>query len=147
MQMHRILIVDDQANIRRVLLTNLRTAGYEAVAASNGYEALKKLDEGDFDLVLLDKNMLGMDGIETLKQIKAKDMDILVIIMTAYQSVESAVTAMKEGAYDYVIKPFDMDTLKHTIQNALERRQLVEENRALKAELGRQTEAGLIAKS
>lgn len=144
---HRILIVDDEANIRRVLLANLKAAGYEAVAACSGYEALQKLDEEKFDMVLLDKNMLGMGGIETLKKIKAKDADIIVIIMTAYQSVESAVAAMKEGAYDYITKPFDMDTLKNTLKNALERKQLVEENRTLKAQLGKQTETSLIAES
>ncbi|MFQ6044464.1 MAG: sigma-54-dependent transcriptional regulator [Candidatus Poribacteria bacterium] len=145
--MNRILIVDDEANIRRVLSANLRGAGYETVAASSGYEALQKLDEGKFDLVLLDKNMLGMGGIETLKQIKAKDADIIVIIMTAYQSVESAIAAMKEGAYDYITKPFDMDALKHTVKNALEKKELIEENRSLRAQLGRQTKTNLIAKS
>ena len=147
MPTHRILIVDDEANIRRVLLANLKAAGYHAVAASSGYETLEKLDEGKFDLVLLDKNMLGMGGIETLKQIKAKDANIVVIVMTAYQSVESAVTAMKEGAYDYITKPFDIDALKHTISNALERRHLVEENRALKAQLGGQREVNFVAQS
>ncbi|HIE26916.1 TPA: sigma-54-dependent Fis family transcriptional regulator [Candidatus Poribacteria bacterium] len=147
MSTNRILIVDDEANIRRVLLANLKAAGYETVAASSGYEALQKISEEKFDLVLLDKNMLGMGGIETLKQIKAKDADIIVIIMTAYQSVESAIAAMKEGAYDYITKPFDMDALKNSVKNALERKQLVEENRALKAQLGQQTKTNLIAKS
>jgi len=144
---HRILIVDDEANIRRVLSANLKAAGYETVAASSGYEALEKLSEGKFDLVLLDKNMLGMGGIETLKQIKAKDADIIVIVMTAYQSVESAIAAMKEGAYDYITKPFDMDALTNTLKNALEKKQLVEENRALKTKLGQKSETKLIAKS
>jgi len=144
---HRILIVDDEANIRRVLSANLRAAGYETVAASSGYEALEKLSEGKFDLVLLDKNMFGMGGIETLKQIKAKDADIIVIVMTAYQSVESAIAAMKEGAYDYITKPFDMDALKNTLKNALERKRLLEENRALKTKLGQKTGTNLIAKS
>ena len=147
MPTHRILIVDDEANVRRVLLANLNAAGYDTAAASSGYEALEKLGEGKFDLALLDKNMLGMGGIETLKAIKAKDADIVVIIMTAYQSVESAVAAMKEGAYDYITKPFDMDALFHTVSNGLERKRLVEENRALKAQLGRQTHANLVAKS
>jgi len=147
MPSHRVLIVDDEANIRRVLSANLKAAGYETAAASSGYEALEKLDEAHFDLVLLDKNMLGMGGIETLKAIKAKDADTVVIIMTAYQSVESAVAAMKEGAYDYITKPFDMDALFHTVGNALERKRLVEENRALKAQLGIQTHANLVAKS
>lgn len=144
---HRILIVDDEANIRRVLSANLKASGYEAVAASSGYEALEKLSEGKFDLVLLDKNMLGMGGIETLKQIKAKDADIIVIVMTAYQSVESAIAAMKEGAYDYITKPFDMDALKNSLKNALEKKRLLEENRALKTKLGQKTETNLIAKS
>lgn len=145
---HRILIVDDKANTRRVLSANLSAAGYETVQASSGYEALEKLDEEEIDLVLLDKNMLGMSGIDTLKKIKAKDADIVVIIMTAYQSVESAVTAMKEGAYDYITKPFDMDALEHTVKNALERKQLVEENRALKAQLEQQqVEIDLVAES
>ncbi len=147
MTLYRILIVDDEANIRRVLTANLREAGYEALAVQSGYEALEKLSEEKFDLVLLDKNMLGMGGIETLKQIKAKDADIIVVIMTAYQSVESAIAAMKEGAYDYITKPFDMDALENTVKNALEKKQLVEENRALKAQLARKTEMNLIAKS
>jgi two-component system response regulator HydG len=147
MSPYRILIVDDEANIRRVLSANLKAAGYEAVEACSGYEALQKFDEEKFDLVLLDKNMLGIGGIETLKKIKAKDTDIIVIIMTAYQSVESAVTAMKEGAYDYITKPFDMDTLKNTLKNALERKQLVEENRTLKAQLGQKMETGMVAES
>ena len=144
---HRILIVDDEANIRRVLSANLKAVGYEAVAACSGYEALQKLGEEKFDLVLLDKNMLGMGGIETLKKIKEKDADIMVIIMTAYQSVESAVTAMKESAYDYITKPFDMDTLKNTLKNALERKLLLEENRTLKAQLGAKMETGMVAES
>ena len=147
MSTYRILIVDDEANIRRVLLANLKAAGYETVAACSGYEALERLSEQKFDLVLLDKNMLGMGGIETLKKIKAKDADIIVVIMTAYQSVESAIAAMKEGAYDYITKPFDMDALENTVKNALEKKQLVQENRALKAQLAQKTEINLIAKS
>jgi len=144
---YRILIVDDVANVRRVLTANLRESGYEVSAAQSGYDALEKLSAGKFDLVLLDKNMLGMGGLETLKKIKAKDTDIIVIIMTGYESVESAVTAMKEGAYDYITKPFDVDALKNTLKNALEKKQLAEENLALKVQLGQKTETNFIAQS
>jgi two-component system response regulator PilR (NtrC family) len=130
-----IHLIDDEPIIHDVLGQLLSSEGYQVEISASGEEALQKFAEQKFDLTLLDLLMPGMDGLEVLKRIKRIDPEAMVIIITAYASVESALTAMKMGAYDYIQKPFKNDELLLTISRAIEHRQLQEENIRLKDEL------------
>ncbi|MGQ9801474.1 MAG: sigma-54-dependent transcriptional regulator [Candidatus Saccharicenans sp.] len=130
-----IHLIDDEPIIHDVLGQILEAEGYSVEISASGEEALKKFEEQKFDLILLDLLMPGMDGLEVLKQIKKIDPEALVIIITAYASVESALAAIKMGAYDYIQKPFKNDELLMTIRRALEHHQLQEENIRLRSEL------------
>ncbi len=130
-----IHIIDDEPIIHEVLGELLTSEGYVVESSNGGAEALGKYATQEFDLVLLDLLMPGMDGIEVFSQIKKKDPRAVVIIVTAYASVESALTAMKSGAFDYIQKPFKHEELILTIQRALEHRHLQQENLRLKQEL------------
>jgi DNA-binding NtrC family response regulator len=132
-----IHIIDDEPIIHEVLGDLLTSEGYEVEISSGGKEALKKFDSQSYDLVLLDLLMPGMDGIEVLEHIKRRDPEAQVIIITAYASVESAISAMKSGAFDYVQKPFKHDELLLTIKRAIEHKHLQQENIRLKDELGK----------
>jgi DNA-binding NtrC family response regulator len=123
-----ILIVDDEFSVRDSLYNWFKTEGYRADTAENGMEALKKLQESLWDIVLVDIKMPGMDGMELQKHIKKIDNTIVVIIITAYATVDTAVEAMKEGAYDYISKPVDPDKLSILIRNAVNQRRLMAEN-------------------
>lgn len=114
----RIMFVDDDPSILDAAKTAIESYGYTVVTAESGEECLERLDEAD--LIFLDIKMPGMDGIETLKQIKQRDPSIPVIMITAYATVDSAIEAMKEGAFDYIRKPFDMDELEGSILAAIE---------------------------
>jgi len=131
----RILIVDDEAVVRDSLGDWFRDEGYEVDTAESAKIALEKLAHATWDIFLLDIRMPGIDGLELQRKLKEAQPDATVIIMTAYASVESAVEAMKQGAYDYVIKPFNPDDLEHTIQKATERKQLVSENKQLRTKI------------
>jgi DNA-binding NtrC family response regulator len=128
----RVLVVDDEAAVRESLGGWFREEGYEVGLAESAREALVKLAAESWDVFLLDIRMPGIDGIELQRRIREAQPDAAVIIMTAYASVETAVEAMKQGAFDYVVKPFDPDDLEHTVRNAVERRRLVSENRQLR---------------
>jgi DNA-binding NtrC family response regulator len=130
-----ILIVDDEFSVRDSLEHWFRRDGYRTASAANGQEALQRLQEDRWDLVLLDMKMPGMDGLELQRRIRAVDPEIVTVIITAFGSVETAVTALKDGAFDYVTKPIDPDELSHVVQRAVERRRLRSENIALKAKL------------
>lgn len=130
-----IHIIDDEPIIHEVLGELLTTEGYTFEFSSNGEEALKKQPEFEFDLTLLDLLMPGMDGITVLKELKKIDPGAVIIIITAYASVESAIEAMKTGAFDYIQKPFKHDELLLTIQRAISHKKLREENVRLKDEL------------
>jgi two-component system response regulator PilR (NtrC family) len=130
-----IHIIDDEPIIHEVLGELLSSEGYTVEGSSRGEEALAKYPDYKFDLILLDLLMPGMDGIEVLQRIKKIDPQAVVIIITAYASVESAIEAMKSGAFDYIQKPFKHDELILTIERALEHRRLQQENVRLKAEL------------
>lgn len=106
MEPQRVLIVDDEKNIRLTLVQTLEPLGVEVDTAANGEEALGKLEQNDFGLILLDLKMPGMDGMQVLEKIREVRPDIRVIIITAYGSIESAVEAMKLGAVDFIQKPF-----------------------------------------
>jgi len=130
-----IHLIDDEPVIHEVLGQLLTSEGYEVEISASGEEALGKLAEQSFDLTLLDLLMPGLDGLAVLKRLREKDPRATVIIITAYASVESALAAMKSGAYDYVQKPFKHEELILTIQRALEHRRLQEENLRLRDEL------------
>lgn len=132
-----IHIIDDEPIIHEVLGQLLTAEGYEIEISSSGEEALEKHTSQAFDLILLDLLMPGMDGIEALKVMKKIDPQAIIIIITAYASVESAIAAMKMGAFDYIQKPFKHDELLLTVKRAVEHKRLQEENLRLKDELKR----------
>jgi DNA-binding NtrC family response regulator len=127
-----ILIVDDEFSVRDSLYNWFKMEGYRADTAENASAALKKLQESPWDIVLLDIKMPGMDGIELHKHIKRIDKTIAVIIITAYATVDTAVEAMKDGAFDYISKPVDPDKLSILVRNAINQRKLIAENLQLK---------------
>jgi DNA-binding NtrC family response regulator len=132
---HKILIIDDDISLRRVLEFNLQEEGYEVVTAASGEEGVQLFSETGPTLVITDMKMPGMDGMQVLKSIKEHSPETLVIIITAFGAVESAVAAMKAGAHDYITKPFNRDTLRLTVTKALRFSGLTKENRRLKDEL------------
>ena len=107
--MATILIVDDEKNIRSHLATYVRGLGHRAETAADGAEALAVLERLDVDVVLADVRMAGMDGVELLREMRRRRPDAVVVLMTAYATVRGAVEAMREGAYDYLVKPFELD--------------------------------------
>ncbi len=132
-----IHIIDDEPIIHEVLGDLLTTEGYEVESSLDGEEALEKYSPDTYDLILLDLLMPGMNGIEVLKKIKKIDPQAVIIIITAYASVESAIAAMKIGAFDYIQKPFKHDELLLTIDRAKSHKKLQDENLRLKDELKR----------
>jgi two-component system response regulator PilR (NtrC family) len=130
-------VIDDEPIIHEVLSQLLSSEGYEVELSSSGEEALEKHSARFYDITLLDLLMPGLDGIQVLQGIKKVDPQAVVIIITAYASVESAISAMKMGAYDYIQKPFKHDELLLTIERALEHRKLQDENIRLRGELKR----------
>ncbi|RJQ55369.1 MAG: sigma-54-dependent Fis family transcriptional regulator [Desulfobacteraceae bacterium] len=135
--MVKLLVVDDDTAHRTMLKTLLGGWGYEIHEADDGSSAIDAVRKQPFDLVLMDIRMLKVSGIEALDAVKSMNPAIPVVIMTAYSSVDTAVEALKKGAYDYLTKPLDFDKLKLTIQRAMEHVVLREENRLLKENLGR----------
>ncbi len=131
----RILIVDDEKVQLEILEGFLVKQGYEATAAEDGQRALEKFKNGSFDLVLTDYRMPGMDGIQLLREVRRLQPEAVVVIMTAYGTVGTAVAAMKEGAYDYLTKPIDLDELLLLIQRVEREVGLDQENRELKEQL------------
>ncbi|MEE8137903.1 MAG: sigma-54 dependent transcriptional regulator [Thermoanaerobaculia bacterium] len=130
-----ILIVDDEEVLQDVLSSLLRKEGYSVLNALNGQEALGLLQREEVDLVLLDLMLPDISGQEVLKRIHAEDPEQVVIVITAYSSIESAIEAMREGAFHYIPKPFKNEEVLLTIKQGLERRRLAFENRALKEQL------------
>ncbi|MFZ5571880.1 MAG: sigma-54-dependent transcriptional regulator [Thermodesulfobacteriota bacterium] len=130
-----ILIVEDDPGHLTMLKTILQSWGYAAAAATGGKEAVSLVKAQSFDLILMDVRMPDMNGIEALRQIRGYNPAIPVLIMTAYSSVESAVAALKAGAYDYLTKPLDFEALKHGIERVRDHVNLREENRLLKEKL------------
>jgi DNA-binding NtrC family response regulator len=131
----KILITDDDMDLRELLTEAVKNWGYEVSVARDGDEALRKLRMERFDIVITDLMMPGMDGLALLQKIKDLDKEILVIIITGYATIETAVKAIESGAYDYIAKPFRLDELMIVIKNACERLRLVLQNRALLEEL------------
>jgi DNA-binding NtrC family response regulator len=131
----RILIVDDETVVRDSLASWFDSEGYETGVAAGGREALTAIQKTQYDLALLDIKMPGMDGMELQKKLREADPELTVIIMTGYASVETAVQALKAGAYDYITKPIDPDELVHLVSNALGHKRYRRELEQLRANL------------
>jgi len=146
--MRRVLVVDDEENIRLVLRTLLKKHGYEVEVAEEGEGALRALDAFDPDVILTDVRMPRMGGLDLLAALKAKQHTATVIVMSAYGNVDLAIEAMKAGAYDYVSKPFKPDEIVLALRKAEEREALRRENRALKEQIHRENQfESILAKS
>jgi two-component system response regulator AtoC len=130
----KVLIIDDEESMRHMLSVMLKRAGYEATASADAGKALKVLACDDFDFVLCDIKMPGMDGLGFLKALKEKGADRTVIMMSAYGTIDTALDCMKLGAYDYISKPFKADEIILTLKKAEEREHLKRENKRLKEE-------------
>ncbi|HHE39440.1 MAG TPA: sigma-54-dependent Fis family transcriptional regulator, partial [Candidatus Cloacimonetes bacterium] len=142
--MGKILIVDDNKDMQFLLSNILREEGYEIFSAGNGNRAIEIVKRNEPDLVLLDIRLPGMDGLQILEKVRKIDKDIIVIMITAFGDVKSAVQAMKLGAHDYVTKPFDNEELSLIISKALNTRYLSKEVDSLRKQL---TEKGEIEKT
>ncbi len=128
----RILFIDDDRTGREVALFNLRRAGYDVTAAGDGQEGLDAFAAEPFDLVVTDLKMPGISGMEVLRKVRARDPEVPVLVITAFGNVETAVGAMKEGAYDFIGKPFHRDQLLLSVGKAMDRRRLAAEVRDLR---------------
>ncbi len=138
----KLLIVDDELSVRDSLGKWFREEGYEVGTAESASDALTRMAENKWDLVLLDIKMRGTDGIELQRRLHEMDPDLIVIMMTGYASVETAVTALKNGAYDYVSKPLDPDEIAHLVKNALAHRRAEKENVRLRETVAEATRPG-----
>jgi DNA-binding NtrC family response regulator len=130
-----VLIVDDEEVLQDVLSALLRREGYATLAAHSGEEALALLEREEVDLVLLDVMLPGMSGMEVLRQIRQRDPEQVVVVITAFSSIEGAIEAMREGAFHYVPKPFKNEEVLLTVKKGLEQRRLQTENRSLREQL------------
>ncbi len=146
--METILIIDDEKNYLVVLAALLGSEGYEVLTAGNAAQALATIRDTDLDLIITDLKMPGMNGMALLKESKQIKPEVPVIVMTAYGTIETAVEAMKEHAFDYITKPFQNEQLKLTIRKALENHRLLKQNRQLSAALSERYRHGnIIGKS
>lgn len=127
-----LLIVDDEASVRDSLYNWFIEDGFKVECAEDAKEALTMLESGNYNIILADIKMPGMDGLEMHRRIKQLNPEAIVIIMTAFASVETAVQALKDGAFDYITKPFDPDDLSHLIRNAAKQIEIKEENQSLR---------------
>ena len=137
--MEKILVVDDEQGLREVLSIMLKRTGYAVTSVADGKEAVELLNKEIFDLVITDLRMPKVDGMEVLKAAKSASPETVVLVITAFATADSAVEAMKQGAYDYLTKPFQVDEVQLIIRNALEKRRLTTENILLKREMASQS--------
>src|SRR3972149_8292042 len=128
----RILVVDDEEMIRDMLYDVLSQAGYTVKTAKDGSDAIAQIENDPFEIVITDLKMPGMSGMELLQRVQKINTDICVLIITAYSTIESAVGAMKQGAYDYICKPFELEEMKVVVEKAVERQRLLHESRMVK---------------
>ncbi|MFD3163415.1 sigma-54-dependent transcriptional regulator [Herpetosiphon sp. NSE202] len=140
----RVLVIDDEANLRWVLSEALSDQGYEVAVAANANDGLAAMSRQPADVVILDLKLKGMDGLATLARLRERWPDVVVLILTAYGTVASAVEAMQRGAADYLRKPFDLEEIGFKLQRALERAALQQEIRYLRQSQKQATTAGLI---
>jgi len=127
-KMPRILVVDDEEAMRESLNDWLKEDGYEVGLAAGGQEAIDMVRDEPWEIILLDLKMPGMNGLETLKHLKEVRPDAEILMMTAYATVDTAVQAMKEGAFDYLVKPFDPDEVEILIKKIVKHKELILEN-------------------
>ncbi|TPG76672.1 sigma-54-dependent transcriptional regulator [Pseudomonas arsenicoxydans] len=132
---HNVLVVDDEPKLCDLLASALSQSGIQVFTAGNGLHALKVLEAEDIDLVISDWRMPGMDGPQLLAEIKTRYPQLPVIVMTAYSTVKNAVQSMRNGAFDYIAKPFDIDELDITVNKALQFRDILKDNQRMRAEL------------
>ncbi|HVF28181.1 MAG TPA: sigma 54-interacting transcriptional regulator, partial [Pyrinomonadaceae bacterium] len=132
-----ILVAEDEDLMRAIISRLLEAEGYRVVSVASAEEALEKFAVEDVAVTLTDIRMTGMDGLALLDRIKDVDDEALVIVMTAYSSVDSAIAALRKGAYDYITKPFVNEDLLQSVKNAIRQRELFRENRQLRRELNR----------
>ena len=118
--MNRVLVIDDDRSMRRTLMIMLEQIGLDPIGAESGEEGLEKFSHEGFAIVLTDLRMEGMTGIELVTRLRQLDPFIPVVVLTAYGTVQTAVQAMKAGAFDYILKPFDVDAITAVINNALD---------------------------
>jgi two-component system response regulator PilR (NtrC family) len=130
-----ILIVDDEEVLQDVLTFLVRKEGHKPISAMSGEEALATLEREEVDLVLLDLMLPGMHGLQVLREIRRRDPELAVVVITAYSSIESAIEAMREGAFHYIPKPFKNEEVLLTLRKGLEQRRLTAENRSLREQL------------
>ncbi|MDZ4752263.1 MAG: sigma-54 dependent transcriptional regulator [Flavobacteriales bacterium] len=145
--MPKILLIDDEASIRKALKEILEYESYEVEEAEDGAAGLKKLEAGQFDIVFCDIKMPKMDGMELLDRIKAKGLELPVIMITGHGSVETAVEALKKGAYDFIEKPLDLNRILVTIRNASEQRALVQETKVLRKKVNKVLGSNIVGES
>ena len=132
---HNILVVDDEPKLCDLLSSALSQNEVQVFTAGNGLHALAILEQEDIDLIISDWRMPGMDGSQLLAEVKVRYPHLPVIVMTAYSTVKNAVQSMRDGAYDYIAKPFDIDELDITVSKALQFRDILRDNARMRAEL------------
>src|SRR5712691_8857896 len=128
MSRRRVLVVDDEPKMQRVLEIMLRKMGHDVLLAADGQEALKLAQSVPIDLVMTDLRMPGMDGLALLTALREQGIDAPIITLTAHGTIESAVTAMKSGAYDYILRPFDVEAVEMVVTRALALDRIKREN-------------------
>jgi two-component system response regulator PilR (NtrC family) len=143
----RVLVVDDEPSMREFLEIFFRREGYDVATAADADAALVGIQADDFDVVISDVQMAGRSGLDLLRAVKETAPDTVVIMITAFATTETAIAAMKEGAYDYVTKPFQVDELRLVVEKALEKRLLAAENRQLKSQLRKLGRRNLVGTS
>ena len=143
----RLLIVDDELSVRDSLCKWFQEEGYEVGIAEDASEALTRMAQNKWDVALLDIKMPGTDGIELQGKLREIDPKLITIMMTGYASVDTAVQALKNGAYDYVTKPLDPDEIAHTVKKAISHRHMEDENQRLKETVAEVTHPDLVGQS
>ncbi|HET9131593.1 MAG TPA: sigma-54 dependent transcriptional regulator, partial [Terriglobia bacterium] len=138
-----ILVVDDEIAAQRALIQALKREKYHVEGAASATEALRKLAEKNYDLVITDIRMERMDGMELMRQVRSRWPDTLVIVMTAFASIDTAIRSIHEGAYDYLSKPYEVDDLRLTVRRALEQSRLVKENLELRQSIVEEKDQGV----
>jgi two-component system OmpR family response regulator len=124
--MERVLLVDDELDFLETIVKRLQARNIDASGAESGYKALEMVDQQDFDVVILDVKMPGMDGIETLRELKKKKPQLPVIMLTGHATVQTGIQGLKQGAFAYVMKPVVLDEMLEKIRLAIERKQTLE---------------------
>lgn len=143
----KILITDDEKSIRRAIREILEFEGYQVDEAENGFEALQKIEANQFDVLFCDIKMPQMDGLEVLKKIQDKSLDLQVIMMSGHGSIDTAVQALKMGAYDFIEKPLDLNRILVTVRNAIDKSQLIQTTQVLKSSIKKLKGSSIVGNS